>query len=98
MMCTPRPHTPYPVPSSINFPHHDVDAGIDCDDVREQVAFDHAGNGGEVDVGWRTDAPANRLGRAVGDEVVPLLSLGTLDCDVAFADGRTRSLHHLLEV
>src|SRR3954453_9092802 len=87
-----------PRPSSVDLSHHDVDARVDGDDVREQMSFHHLRDRGEIHEGWGANAPAHRLRRAVRDHVVALLTLWTLDGHVAFADRRTRALHHLLEV
>src|SRR5688572_5706560 len=84
--------------SSVNFPHHDIDARIDGDHVGEQVSLDHARNSGEVHIGRRTDAPPHRLRCAVRDEVVALFAFRAFDRDVGLADRRTRTFHHLLAV
>ena len=52
----------------------------------------------EVDERGRADAPAHRLGRAVGDHVIALLTLRAFHRHVSFAERRTRAFHHELEV
>src|SRR5450759_5378687 len=84
--------------STVDLSHNDVDARVDGNDVREQMAFDHFRNGGEIHERRRTNPPPHRLRRAVGYHIVALLTLGALDRDVGFADRWTRTFHHHLEV
>src|SRR5438105_9358184 len=84
--------------STVDLSHDNVDAGVDGDDVREEMSLDHLRNGGEIDEGRRTDAPAHRLRRTVGYHIVSFLAFGAFYRDVGFAYRRTRSLHHDLEV
>ena len=65
--------------SPIHLPHHDVDRRVDRDQVRQQVSLGHLRDAREVDERGRPDAPAHRLRRAVGHEVVAQLALGVLD-------------------
>src|SRR5438552_3823797 len=84
--------------STVDLSHHDVDAGVDCDDVRKQMALDHLGDGSEVHERGGADSPSHRFCRAVRYHIVTLLSFWALDRDVGFADRRTRTFHDHLEV
>src|SRR5438093_11945215 len=62
------------------------------------MAFDHLRDCSEVYERRGANSPTNRLCCAVRYHIVALLSLRALDCDVGFADRRTRTFHDHLEV
>src|SRR4051812_72771 len=84
--------------STVDLSHDDVDAGVDRDDIGEQMSFDHLGNRGEIDERRRADPPAYGLRRTVRYHIVPFLALRAFHSDVRLANRWTRAFHHDLEV
>src|SRR5580704_3113801 len=84
--------------SSVDVPEHDVDGADHRDDVGDQLATNHVGQGAEVAEGWRPYlAPVGPVG-AVAHQVEAQLAPRGLDCLVDLPRWDAHPLGDQLEV